>query len=123
MEVPASDSTVLILGGSLWADTTQPPQQGYGLAISGGRVSAAGPRGELGARFAGAQVIEAGDCVITPAFTNAHHHMYGVLAHGIPSTPLRTCSRQARLISHRPDSGLFWKSFGGLALKTGSATN
>jgi cytosine/adenosine deaminase-related metal-dependent hydrolase len=22
--------------------------------------------------------------VITPAFTNAHHHMYGVLAHGIP---------------------------------------
>ena len=24
------------------------------------------------------------DCIITPAFVNAHHHMYGVLAHGIP---------------------------------------
>jgi cytosine/adenosine deaminase-related metal-dependent hydrolase len=38
----------------------------------------------LGARYPEAQVVDANDCVITPAFTNAHHHMYGVLAHGIP---------------------------------------
>jgi cytosine/adenosine deaminase-related metal-dependent hydrolase len=38
----------------------------------------------LGARFPEAQVVDATDCIITPAFTNAHHHMYGVLAHGIP---------------------------------------
>ena len=38
----------------------------------------------LRARFSDAVVLEASDCVITPAFVNAHHHMYGVLAHGIP---------------------------------------
>ena len=84
MEPTANDSTILILGHSLWADTTQPPQPGHGLAVSGGRILAVGPHEELGARFPEAQVVDAGDCVITPAFTNAHHHMYGVLAHGIP---------------------------------------
>jgi cytosine/adenosine deaminase-related metal-dependent hydrolase len=28
-------------------------------------------------------VVDATDCVITPAFVNTHHHMYGVLAHGM----------------------------------------
>ena len=84
MEAPANDSIILIFGHSLWADTTQPPQPGYGLAVSGGRILAVGPHGELGARFPETQVVDATDCIITPAFTNAHHHMYGVLAHGIP---------------------------------------
>jgi 5-methylthioadenosine/S-adenosylhomocysteine deaminase len=84
MEAPANDATVLILGQALWANTTQPPQPGHGLAVAGGRIVATGPHQVLGARFPEAQVVDAGDCVITPAFTNAHHHMYGVLAHGIP---------------------------------------
>jgi 5-methylthioadenosine/S-adenosylhomocysteine deaminase len=84
MQAPASDATVLILGQFLWADTTQPPKPGHGLAISEGQILATGPHGELTRRFPSAEVIEAGDCVITPAFTNTHHHSYGVLAHGIP---------------------------------------
>ncbi|MGD9317506.1 MAG: amidohydrolase family protein, partial [Anaerolineae bacterium] len=84
MEAPTNEPTVLILGHSLWADTAQPPLPGHGLAVSGGRILASGSHDELGARFPEVQVIDAGDCVITPAFTNAHHHMYGVLAHGIP---------------------------------------
>jgi cytosine/adenosine deaminase-related metal-dependent hydrolase len=52
--------------------------------VAGGRIVASGSHDELGTRFPEAQVVDAGDCVITPAFTNAHHHMYGVLAHGIP---------------------------------------
>ncbi|HEM60690.1 MAG TPA: amidohydrolase [Chloroflexi bacterium] len=84
LQVPASNATTLILGQSLWADTTGPLQPGYGLAVSAGRILAAGPHADLRARFPAAQVVDAGDCVITPAFTNAHHHMYGVLAHGIP---------------------------------------
>ncbi len=84
MEAPANDSTVLILGHSLWADTTQSPQPGYGLAVSEGRILAVGTHEELGARFPEAQAVDANDCVITPTFANAHHHMYGVLAHGIP---------------------------------------
>lgn len=77
-------SVTLILGQMLWADTTQPPRPGWGLAVEGDRVVATGPHADLRARFPTATVVEATDCVITPAFVNAHHHMYGVLAHGIP---------------------------------------
>jgi cytosine/adenosine deaminase-related metal-dependent hydrolase len=74
----------VILGQMLWADTTCAPRPGWGLAIRGDQVLAAAPHAELQARYPEATVIDAGDCVITPAFVNAHHHMYGVLAHGIP---------------------------------------
>ena len=89
-------STTLILGQMLWADTTLPPQPGWGLAVEGACVVATGPHADLRARFPTATLIEATDCVVTPAFVNAHHHMYGVLAHGIPST-LRQDSGQASL--------------------------
>ncbi|MEA3339989.1 MAG: amidohydrolase family protein [Chloroflexota bacterium] len=74
----------LILGQMLWADTTQSPQPGWGVAVEEDRVLAVGPHADLRARFPQANVVKAADCVITPAFVNAHHHMYGVLAHGIP---------------------------------------
>jgi 5-methylthioadenosine/S-adenosylhomocysteine deaminase len=77
-------TVMLILGRMLWADTTQPPQEGWGLAVEGERIVAAAANSDLGARFPEAAVVGATDCVITPAFVNAHHHMYGVLAHGIP---------------------------------------
>ncbi len=75
---------LLILGGWLWADTTRAPQPGCGVAVADGRVVAAAPNAELRRRFSGAEVVDAQDCVLTPSFVNAHHHMYGVLAHGIP---------------------------------------
>ncbi len=77
-------STTLILGHTLWADTAQPPKAGWGVAIEGERVIAAASHRDLRARFPEAHVLDATDCVITPAFVNAHHHMYGVLSHGIP---------------------------------------
>ena len=84
MEASGSEPVVLILGHTLWADTTQQPKAGHGLAVSAGKILAVDSHQELGARFPDAQVIDANDCAIIPAFTNAHHHMYGVLAHGIP---------------------------------------
>ena len=80
-------SVTLILGQMLWADTTQPPKLGWGAAIEGDRVITTGSHADLRTRFPTATVIEAADCVITPAFVNAHHHTYGVLAHGIPTPP------------------------------------
>lgn len=77
-------SITLILGQVLWADTTQPPQPGWGVAVDGERLVATGPHADLRARFPQATVVKADDSIITPAFVNAHHHMYGVLAHGIP---------------------------------------
>ena len=77
-------SVNLILGQWLWADTTQTPKPGWGLAIQGGQVVAVAPHDGLRDQFPDAAEVDATDCVITPAFVNAHHHMYGVLAHGIP---------------------------------------
>ena len=77
-------SVTLVLGQILWADTAQAPQPGWGVAVEGERVLDAALHAVLRARFPQATVVEAGDCIITPAFVNAHHHMYGVLAHGIP---------------------------------------
>jgi cytosine/adenosine deaminase-related metal-dependent hydrolase len=77
-------SVTLILGGVLWADTTQPPRPGWGVAIKSDRVIGTATHADLRSRFPEATVVAASDCVVTPAFVNAHHHMYGVLAHGIP---------------------------------------
>lgn len=76
--------TTLILGKMLWADTTEPPRPAWGVAVEGDRVLVAASHGTLHARFPEARVVDATDCVITPSFVNAHHHMYGVLSHGIP---------------------------------------
>lgn len=77
-------SATLILGQVLWADTTQPPRPGWGLAVEGKRVVEVADHARLRALYPAAVVVDATDCVVTPAFVNAHHHMYGVLAHGIP---------------------------------------
>ena len=77
----------------LWADTTRPPQPNWGVAVEGDCIVTVGPHADLRARFPGAAVVEAADCVITPAFVNTHHHMYGVLAHGIPTPPIPPSER------------------------------
>lgn len=77
-------SVTLVLGQMLWPDTTQPPRPAWGIAVEGDRVVGVGPNTDLRTRFPNATVVDATDCVVTPAFVNAHHHMYGVLAHGIP---------------------------------------
>ncbi len=87
-------SVTLILGHMLWADTTRQAQAGWGIAVEAGRVLAAAPHAELCARFPAAAVVEAADCVITPAFVNTHHHMYGVLAHSIPVSPISSFAGQ-----------------------------
>ena len=82
--MPPRTLTTLILGHMVWADTTQPPHPGWGVAVQDERIVAVALHADLRARFPNAAVVEAEDCVLTPAFVNAHHHMYGVLAHGIP---------------------------------------
>ena len=77
-------ATTLILGNMLWADTKEPPRDRWGVAVKEDRVVAAAEHADLRARFPHATIVDAPDCVITPAFVNAHHHMYGVLSHGIP---------------------------------------
>ncbi len=54
------------------------------IVVDGPRVVAVGRRGELEQQYPNATVWHRDDCAILPSFVNTHHHMYGVLAHGIP---------------------------------------
>ena len=74
----------IILSDMCWPDTSQAPILEGGVAVEGGCIVAVGTNSDLRAQFPAAEMVEARDAVITPAFVNAHHHMYGVLAHGIP---------------------------------------
>lgn len=81
MERPAVE---LILGDWLVVDATSPPRQGWGVAVDGSTVAAVGPNDELRAAHPEARVRDAAGHVVLPGFVNAHVHLYGTLAHGIP---------------------------------------
>ena len=49
-----------------------------------GQVDALGSHADLLAQHPGDEVVHAPDRVLLPGFVNAHVHLYGVLAHGIP---------------------------------------
>ncbi len=76
--------TTIILGQWLLYSADAAPARDWGVAIDGGSVVAIGPHADLRAQFPDADLVDAADCVIVPGLVNAHHHMYGVLAHGIP---------------------------------------
>ncbi|MBM3134369.1 MAG: amidohydrolase family protein [Chloroflexi bacterium] len=52
--------------------------------VQGGQVASIGPGQTLRQLYPQAEVVEAVGQAIVPGLVNAHHHMYGVLAHGIP---------------------------------------
>jgi len=84
----APASVTLVLPDWLLYASDQEPRENWGLAIIDGRVTAIGPHGELRTQFAAQQhpdveIVEAPGRVVVPGFVNAHHHMYGVLSHGI----------------------------------------
>ena len=60
------------------------PRPAGAVAVEGATVSAVGPAADLERRFPDATVVAAPGKAIVPGLVNAHHHMYGVLAHGIP---------------------------------------
>jgi cytosine/adenosine deaminase-related metal-dependent hydrolase len=52
--------------------------------VVGDQVVAVGPHAELAANHPDDEMVRAPDRVLAPGFVNAHVHLYGVLAHGIP---------------------------------------
>lgn len=60
------------------------PRRGWGLRVVGDRVDAVGPHADLRAAHPDDDVVDAAGTVAMPGFVNAHVHLYGVLAHGIP---------------------------------------
>ena len=75
---------MLILPQYLIARPGKPPQRGWGVRVVGSQIVATAPNADLRAQFPEDDILDAPDCVLAPGFVNAHVHMYGVLAHGIP---------------------------------------
>lgn len=62
----------------------QPPRQGWGVRVKGDLIDAVAPNAVLRSRFPEDEVIDAAGCTLSPGFVNAHAHLYGLLAHGLP---------------------------------------
>ena len=74
----------LLLPRWLLYDADQPPERDWGLVVEGPRVLDVGPRPRLMEDYPQAERLALDDYILIPGLVNAHTHMYGVLAHGIP---------------------------------------
>lgn len=75
---------ILILPSFLITSALETPRQDWGVRVVDDHIAEVGPNAELQARFPDDTVIVGPDRVLAPGFVNAHVHLYGVLAHGIP---------------------------------------
>jgi cytosine/adenosine deaminase-related metal-dependent hydrolase len=76
----------LILGDWLITSAHEAPKRNWGVRIQGHQIAAIGTHADLKNRYPDDPIHDASGCVIAPGFVNAHVHLYGVLAHGIPLT-------------------------------------
>ncbi len=69
-----------------WLITTphQPPKQNWGVRVTGDVIDAVGPNDDLKSDYPDDDVVDVSGHILAPGFVNAHTHLYGVLAHGIP---------------------------------------
>jgi len=63
----------------------QPPKPGWGVRVVGDQIAAVAAHADLRREFPDDQVWDAPGQTLAPGFVDAHTHLYGVLAHGIPS--------------------------------------
>lgn len=76
---------MLILGDWLITTAHEAPKSGWGVRVSGDSITAVGPHADLRRDYPDDDIHDAAGCVIAPGFVNAHTHLYGTLAHGIPA--------------------------------------
>ncbi|HJM29171.1 MAG: amidohydrolase family protein [Acidimicrobiales bacterium] len=62
----------------------QLPRQSSGVRVMGNKVVDVASNKELQKNYPEDDVIDASENILLPGFVNAHTHLYGVLAHGIP---------------------------------------
>lgn len=75
---------MIILPQYLITTPTETPKRNWGARIVSDKITAVAPNADLRTQYPNDDIIEAPDCVLAPGFVNAHVHLYGVLAHGIP---------------------------------------
>ena len=73
--------------GADWAVTAalDEPRRRWAVRVVDGLIDDSGPLRELRARHPGDDFWDGSGCVLLPGFVNAHVHLYGVLAHGVPA--------------------------------------
>jgi len=77
-------TATLILGDWLITTPTEAPKKNWGVRVENDTIDAVGPHDELRTKYPDDKIYKADGKVVSPGFVNAHAHLYGVLAHGIP---------------------------------------
>jgi 5-methylthioadenosine/S-adenosylhomocysteine deaminase len=77
-------SGTLLLPDWLIDISGQPPRQGWGVRVVADQIAAVAPNAELRQAYPEDDVVEASGQTLAPGFVDAHTHLYGVLAHGVP---------------------------------------
>lgn len=75
---------MIILPEWLIKNPGKPPLKNQGVRIKGTRIVDVDENEQLRKHWPDDEVIDAPGAVLAPGFVNAHIHLYGVLAHGIP---------------------------------------
>jgi cytosine/adenosine deaminase-related metal-dependent hydrolase len=75
---------MLILPSWLITSAKEKPLEGWGVRIVGSEISAVAPNEILRERYPDEEIWDAAGQVLAPGFVDAHTHLYGILAHGIP---------------------------------------
>jgi len=75
---------MLILPDFLIATAGETPLRGWGVRVIDDVVTAVAAHADLRRDFPQDEVWDASGQVLAPGFVNAHAHLYGVLAHGLP---------------------------------------
>ena len=77
---------MLILPSWLITTALEAPKPDWGVRVVDDIITDVAPNVDLRGRFPDDDIIDASGQVLAPGFVNAHTHLYGVLAHGIPLT-------------------------------------
>jgi len=75
---------MIILPEFLIDEPGQPPKRDWGVKVQGNVIAAVAPNDELRRRFPTDEALTAPGHTLSPGFVNAHAHLYGLLAHGLP---------------------------------------
>src|SRR5579859_5989365 len=74
----------IILPDFLIDEPGQPPKRAWGVRVLADQIQAVATNASLRGEFPDDEFIEAPGQTLSPGFVNAHAHLYGVLAHGLP---------------------------------------
>ena len=93
-------AATIILPDWLVHNAKEAPLQGWGVRVVNDLIGDVAPNVELRNKYPDDEVWHAPEQVLVPGFVNAHSHLYGILAHGIPleNAPIRLLAFSGRFL-------------------------